>query len=117
MTLDQFKANWFWRGTLSRWFAVYFFGMTFASIASAVALEHRAHGGTYEQAYASTFERGVTYSDVLVWAVYWAVLLWIVFFWRNSRLTDDDKRYFRLWTAASVILEVSHLFRYILRAI
>lgn len=117
MTSEEFKQKWLWRGTLSRWFAVYFFGLAFAWTGAIVILEHQRRGGTYQQAYENAFTSGLTGPKVLAAVAFWIVLLCVVFLWKNNKLTDDDKRFVRWWTAMAVVLETSHLFHYILRAI
>jgi hypothetical protein len=117
MTREEFKQKWLWRGTLSRWFAVYFFGLAFIWTGAAVLLERRAYGETYQQAYENAFSGGLTAPRLFAAVAFWIVLLCVVFLWKNNRLTDDDRRFVRWWTVAAVVFEAFSLFRYILRAI
>jgi hypothetical protein len=121
MKLEEIKPKWFWRGTLSRWLTAYFLGFVFAWMGLITFLERRSHGGTYADAYWAVGERtrifGPTTPEILCLVLFWAGLLWFTFFSKSKRVTEDDKRFVRLWTTGAALLELVSLFRHISRAL
>lgn len=121
MSWDEVRKKWFGRLKLSPWLGAYIFLTAFAWTGVNTLLEHRSLGGTYTDAYWATAERlaksGPTPGDYALVILFWAALLWITFFSNSKRVTEDDKRFVRLWAAAMVLLELTHLFRHLVRAL
>jgi hypothetical protein len=121
MTWDEVSEKWFGRLKLSPWLAAYIFLTAFAWTAANTFFEQRSLGGTYADAFRATAERlatsGPTPKDYALAILFWAGLLWFTFLSKSKRVTEDDKRFVRLWTAAMVLLELAHLVRHVVRAL
>lgn len=66
------------------------------------------------QAYSAVATAGITPIEIGLVILFWAGLLWITFFSNYKRVTENDRRFVRLWTAVMVVLELVHLTRHIL---
>ena len=118
MTWNEVKARWIPSGPISLWFVVYFFTGAFIMTGVPIIFEYRRHGGTLAEAYSAVPERiartGLTPTEIGLAVLFWAGLLWIAFSSNYKRVTENDKRLVRLWTAAMVALELIHLARHII---
>jgi hypothetical protein len=97
-----------------------FFAGAFVAIVP-VFLKQRGHGETFTEAYfavpARAAREGLTPAEIGLGLLFWVGLFWITFFSNYKRVTEDDKRFVRLWVASMVVMELVHAARHIVGAL
>jgi hypothetical protein len=122
MNPDKIRDKWVPRGPLSLWVYAFIFGSAAIFGGGLTLIEHQLHGGTYQEDFwAAMAPRPHSARYTLALTIFsvalFAGLLWFTFYSQSSLVSENDKRYVRIWTAGIALAAVVTLVRYILRAI